>query len=150
MRLELLRQGKRRRRGEDLVERTRRVGIEIILHEAAGLYLWVVAGKQRLHKIGVIHGGSAVSHFHIAEASLRLKGAEHTARAVLVVCIMIALGLARAHGQEASDGCNEGTRYIITTEHGMPRVIGQVVLGQHVFHMPEVVARNLPTAPRLT
>src|SRR5262249_22055374 len=121
-----------------------------ISQAAAGLYLGVVAGKRRLHKVGVIHGGSAVSHFHIAEASLRLKGAEHTARAVLVVCIMRALGLARAHGQEASDVCNEETRSFITTEHGMPRVIGQVVLGQHVFHMPELVARNLPTAPRLT
>src|SRR5262245_66090353 len=98
MRLELLRQGKRLRRGEDLVERTRRVGIEIILHEADGLYLWVVAGKQRLHKIGVIHGGSAVSHFHIAEARLRLKAGERTPRAVTVVVIMIPLGPAPAPG----------------------------------------------------
>src|SRR5262245_53758438 len=128
MRLERLRQGKRLRRGEDLVERTRRVGIEIILHEADGLYLWVVAGKQRLHKVGVIHGGSAVSYFHIAEASLRLKGQEHTARAILVVFIMIALGLARTHRQDRSSLFEQKTGAFIKTEQRLTRVIGQVVL----------------------
>ena len=45
---------------------------------------------------------------------------------------------------------NQKARPFIETEDGMPGVVREVVLLEHIFHMPEVIAGNLPDTPLLT
>src|SRR5262249_32984792 len=101
---------------QDRIERARRVGIEIVLHQPQRGGVGVVAGEQRLHKGGVVYCSAPFPHFDIAESGVGLKGEEHTARAVLFVLIMVALGFAWTQRQDASYILNEETRPLVKTQ----------------------------------
>jgi DDE superfamily endonuclease len=76
-------QGESLSRGQDLIERARRVRIKIILHQPDGLRLGIVAGKQCLQEFGIVPRGAAFADLNIAKPSMRFKSQEHTTRAIL-------------------------------------------------------------------
>src|SRR5918999_1070108 len=149
MGLEPLRQGKRLLWREDLVEGPRRVRIESILNEPDHPRLGVMATEERLHEGGVILGCPSLPHFHIAEARMGLEGKEDTTRPVLLILIMVAFGFPRTQRQDAPHVFNQKTRALIKAEQGSPHIIGELILLEPIFHMPEIVARNLSYTPLL-
>src|SRR5262249_8414067 len=85
----------------------------------------------------------------IAPAGVGLKGEQDAAGPILLVFIMRALDLARAQRQDRPPLFDQKTGPLIETDERMARVIGQLVLVEDVFHMPQIVAGNLPYAPLL-
>jgi len=63
---------------------------------------------------------------------------------------MIAFGLAGTHREKAADIVNEETGPLIKTEEGSLWVSRELVLIQHVFHPPQVIAGNLSDTPLFT
>jgi hypothetical protein len=93
VRLKPARQLERLRRREDFIERSRRVRVQMVLHEPERRHTRVVERDKSGHKFRIIHRGSSVSHCDIAKAGMGLKREEHAARTLLVIFVMVALSL---------------------------------------------------------
>src|SRR6266511_4053786 len=73
-----LRQLERLIRRENLIESTRRVRVQIVLHKTNRLSMRVMKFAQRVHKFSVINRCSSCSHFNITTAYMRFKRYKHT------------------------------------------------------------------------
>ena len=63
---------------------------------------------QVLHKLRRVDRGARLTHCNIAQPGMGLTGEEPTACPMLLLCIMVAPGLSRTHGQEGTHLSNEG------------------------------------------
>lgn len=78
-----------------LVERSWRVGRQVVQHEPDALSLRVVDVHQITHALGKVMGRSPLSDFHLAPTAMGIKEDEQIGGAVALVLAVIAQGLAR-------------------------------------------------------
>jgi hypothetical protein len=108
-----------------------------------------VVRKQGSHKFCVILRRASLAHLHIPKPGVRLKGKKDATGPILLIFIMLAFRFAGTQRQDRSPLFNQRTGSFSETEERMARVIRQLILVQHVFHMPQIVTGNLAYAPLL-
>jgi len=100
--------------------------------------------------LGIVTRRATFTHLDIAKARAGLKREERATRAVLPILIMVPLRFARAQGYDPSDIVNQKARPFIEAEYGIPKIVGELILRKHIFHMPDIIARKVPDTPLLT
>jgi hypothetical protein len=95
MKLQALNNAVRFRRGEGFIQSAGGMGRKIVHHDADLLCVRIVNIGQTAHADSEILRRSPICHLHMAPGSMRIKKHEQIGRAITMVFIIVALGLAR-------------------------------------------------------
>ncbi len=85
-------------RGEGLIERTGGVGVEVVLHHADALGVWIALLDQVAQHLGVVLFSAVVSDRHMAPAGERFNHDEQVGGTVPLVLVVPTLDVPGCQG----------------------------------------------------
>lgn len=121
-------------RGEGLIQRSRFVGVEIILDYINIFRVRITFVHQPLDALGVILVSPPFGDDDVAVAALRLDHHKQIERAIAFVFMVFTFHLPRHNGQALTSLLQQLLALFIETDLGMQRVILHFVQFQHFFH----------------
>src|SRR3954447_22458188 len=111
------------------IERSGIVGIEIVLHDANLLRLWISACHFE-HKECVLQLGALAMNLRQTLSRQRLNGSEQGAGTEFLIGIMLFTDLPTLQGQRFNQLANQKTRSLIIAKYRKTPVIGQSIQPQ--------------------
>lgn len=132
-----------------MIQRTRRMRVQIVLDETNLIHSWIVPSDERLQTLRIIDSGASCAHVDIAKARLRLARQSHTTGPVPFICIGRALRLTRLQREGHEEIPQQLTGSLVITAQREQRIIGSGIVIQAIFHVPKILAGDLATTPAL-
>jgi len=148
MKLKALRQGEGFCCTEALVKRAGRMRVEVVLHDPDLLSFWV-SGSQLFHKQCVFLFGPAVKDLRHSPPGLWFNRHQQCARAIFLVSIMLAHGLACFHLKTCHLLANQETWALIEANHWILLIIRQGIKRENLFHARDERGVHRAYAPLL-
>src|SRR4029450_2060888 len=149
VKLQLLANAVRFRRGKSLIERGGLVDVEIIQHYPDHLGLGVALIDQPLHRVGKILHRSLLRYRYVPPPGLGLDEEKEITGAVAFVFIIIARGLSGLGRQGLAGLSNQLFTALIKIDLRALRIIGLGIQVQHVFHGRHKLPAHLRQTPLL-
>src|SRR5262249_18615538 len=135
MPLDLVQQPPRLGRWEGLVQAGAVMRVEVVLHQLALLGLGEVDVHQLLHAPGVVPSRPPLAHPHVPPTPQRLTHQQLGADALALVLVVHLK--ATAPPARRSPFPEQLLAGFVEADHRIPRVVGQQVGLDHVFHAPD-------------
>ena len=119
--------------GKRLIQRARRVRVQVVHDQRDALGVGIVRGDV-LQEHSPVQFGSALRDLGQAPPGQRLAGHEHVAHPAALVFIVMALGPAGRRCNGLAGLANELAGRLIHAHHGALRIVGPAVDVEHLFH----------------
>src|SRR5215471_14150476 len=134
---------------ERFIQRRDRMRVQIVQHHANHRRVWIACVDQPLHGVGEIDLRPLRRHLDMAPAGLWFYEKKQVARAVALICVIIALRPPQLHGQWLPGFFDELLAGLIKVDLGSYGSIGFRIDLQYVFHGGDKSGTHLRNAPLL-
>ena len=134
---------------ESLVQSTRPMGIEVILHQPDFLALSVGVIHQLLYNRRVVLSGTLFTHHYLSPAPFWLDRHEQIASTFALVFVVYFLDTAFALSEGTVRTRKQIINFFIQTYDRTLGIVGQMIDTQHVFHLAHEVCPDFGDAPLL-
>lgn len=135
---------------ECLIQRSRFMGVEIVLNYSNDFSLWVSLIHQPFDEIGIVYGGTPLGHCHVPKTTLWFDQHEQVSRPITFVFVIFSPGFTRLGWQGWSNFLVQLLALFVQTHYWSGWVKGLFVEFKHVFHRGYESRIYLWQAPMLT
>ena len=136
-------------RGIPLVERPKRVDVQVVQHHADLLGVRVVFLDQLPQTLGDIQLGALLGNLDVPPSPVWLEEGKQVARSVALVFVVDAFGSSRLDGKRRSRMVEELAGAFVEADGGIQRIIRFFIQVQDVFHVIDDLGVYLGNAPLL-
>lgn len=109
--------------GKCLIQGSRCMGMEVVLHQANVLGVWIHLINQPAHDFGVVPHGTVLSHLNVPPLGQRLHHHEQIASPLAFILVIDPFRLAWLHGDRRVDIRMQRHRLFIQADHGVLRIV---------------------------
>src|SRR5208337_2434220 len=106
--------------------------------------------REHLHEHGVFLAGAVLEDRAKTVAAKRFKGNKQIADAVAFILVVLAPDLARFHRHWLNNVTDQLARALVQIDYWASWIIGQLMLMEHIFHVPNELRGYLTNAPHLS